>query len=123
MQGQRKIFGNRGQRGQKIIVVAYEKAEGRGKNHQVSESRSAEKTECGEDRERDYNLFFMLEKTGGDKAPDLRKNYRRCKENTADQRELQIKKNPSWYEVKIREVPFGSTLVKGLKSQTPMGSM
>jgi hypothetical protein len=65
----------------------------------------------------------MFEKTGGDKTPDLRKDYRACQKNAADQRELQIKKNPSWYEVKISEVPLGKTSVNGLKSKTPMGSI
>ncbi len=70
----------------------------------------------------DQNLFFMFKKTGGDKPPDLRKDYRGGQQNPGDQRELQIKKNPSWYEVKISEVPLGSTSVSGLKNQIPMGS-
>jgi hypothetical protein len=51
----------------------------------------------------------------------LGKKNRACKQDTADKGELQVKKNPSWYEVKMREVPSGSTSIKGLKNHVPIG--
>ena len=69
------------------------------------------------------DLSFVFIETGGDKAPDLREDHRRGQQDAGDQGELQIKKNPSWYEVKISEVPSGRTSVNGLKNQVPIGRM
>jgi hypothetical protein len=65
----------------------------------------------------------MFVQTRGQKTPDLIKNDRTGQKQTTDQGELQIKKNPSWYEVKISVEPSGKTSVSGLKNQTPMDSI
>ncbi len=57
----------------------------------------------------------------GDKPPNLAEYNRASKQQATDEGELQIKKNPSWYEMKMSEVPSGRTSVNGLKNQVPMG--
>ncbi len=63
----------------------------------------------------------MLIESGSDKTPDLEKDDRAGQQDPADQGQLQIKKNPSWYEMKMSVLPGGSTRSRGRKNQSARG--
>ena len=95
-QGKGKILADRRHGIKKFAGITDEKTECRGKDDKIAEGCSADETEGGDQAEREEELFFMLIEARCDKTPDLVKDNRACQQNTGNQSELQIKKNPSW---------------------------
>ncbi len=86
--GQVEIFAHRRQGGKKFVVVTYEKFKGGWEDDKISESRPTDKAAGGEEGKRNEHLLLMTIEPGGDKAPDLRKDYRGRKQYAADQGKL-----------------------------------
>ena len=120
--GQGKVFADRRQRHQKFIAVTDEKTKGGRKDDIIAENRATQKEDGRKKGKGQKHTLLMSVQAGGQKTPDLIKDNRAGQQQPTDQGELQIKKNPSWYEVKISDEPSGKTAVKGLKNQAPMGS-
>ena len=86
--GQVEIFAHRRQGGEKIVVVTYEKFKSGWEDDKISESRPTDKAAGGQQGKRNQYPFLMTIEPGGNKAPDLRKNYRGCKQYATNQGKL-----------------------------------
>jgi len=101
--------------------IAGKKPEGGRENYIVAKGGPADEADSRQGGKGQQKPLFMLVETGGDKTPDLIENYRAGQEDAADKSDFQVKKNPSWYEVKINDECSGNTLRSGSSSQSPSG--
>ena len=94
-QGQGKILTNSRHGIKELTGVPDQKTKSGREDDKITKGRSADKTKGGNESKGQQDFFLMPVQAWSDKTPYLEKNYRAGSKNTADERELQIKKNPS----------------------------